>query len=126
MKSSVKKRKFVNIFLHIIGFILCTVPPILCTISYFPLWKSTGYESCIAGGTALLIAVCAVPIYKAIKRYFSSPSASFMWLIIFLIFFTLSKIADEMTVIAFSGFVGNLLGSLCFRITKAGGSKREV
>ena len=39
-----------------------------------------------------------------------------MWLVSFLIFFCLSRIADEMTVISFVGFVGNLIGALFFHL----------
>ena len=36
---------------------------------------------------------------------------------LFVLFFVLSKIADEMTVIAFVGFVSNLLGALLFKLS---------
>jgi hypothetical protein len=34
------------------------------------------------------------------------------------LFLSLSAIAKEMTVISFFGFVGNLLGAVCFRVIK--------
>lgn len=101
-----------------LGFLLCIVPPTLCTLSYFPLWQATGYESCIAGGTALLLAICAIPLFKMLKRGFATYSSYVIWLILFLLFFALSKIATQMTVISLVGFIGNLLGAVCFYLAR--------
>ena len=118
MKSLWKTSVFVSLGLHILGFSLCVLPPAICTLSYFPLWKEVGYESCIAGGVALLLILCALPIYKLIKRVLTSYSSYFVWLMLFLLFFGLSKIADQMTVISLVGFIGNLLGAICFMLAK--------
>ena len=118
MKALTKKRSFVNLCLLIVGFILCVAPPTVCALSYFPLWKASGYTSCIAGGAAILLTVCFIPLYKLISHAVKSYSSYIMWLILFLIFFALSKIADQMTVISLVGFAGNLLGEVCFRIAR--------
>ena len=120
MKTTSKKLSFVNIILLIIGFVLCVVPPAVCALTYFPLWKASGYASCLAGGAVIILAVCFVPIYKFISRVMKSYSSYVMWLILFLVFFTLSKIADQMTVISLVGFVSNVLGEVCMRIARRG------
>lgn len=113
--NQVKKSNAFAIFsLHILGFLFSVVPPAVCTLMYFPLWRAVGYEECIAGGSVLLLALCAVPLYRAIKRGLSNFSAYIMWLMLFLLFVVLSRIADQMIVISFAGFVGNLVGALCF------------
>lgn len=117
MKMS-RSNIFVSFGLHIAGFALCIVPPVICTLSYFPLWQSVGYESCIAGGTALLLAICAIPLYKLLKRGLATYSSYLIWLILFLLFLALSKIATQMTVISLVGFIGNLLGAVCFHLAK--------
>ena len=117
MKSP-KTNIFVSLGLHLLGFCLCIAPPAVCTLDYFPLWREMGYQSCIAGGTALLLALCIIPIYKLIKRGLEGFSSYMMWLLLFLIFFGMSRIAEQMTVISFVGFIGNLLGSVCFYIAK--------
>ena len=117
MKTRTNNPSFVNFLLHIVGFSLCILPPAICALSYFPLWKSAGYASCIAGGAAVLLILCAVPLYKLLRKVLASFSAYMMWLLLFVLFFALSKIADEMTVISLVGFVGNLLGAICFRLS---------
>ena len=125
MKKRSRSSIFVNLGLHIAGFLLCIAPPAVCTLMYFPLWKDVGYESCIAGGAALLLALCAIPLYKLIRRALSSYSSYLIWLILFLIFFALSNIADQMTVISLVGFIGNLLGAICFYIARRIGRRGE-
>ena len=119
MKTS-KTNIFVKIGLHILGFSLCILPPAICTLCYFPLWKHVGYHSCIAGGVALLLALSALPLYKFIRRKLMSFSSYIMWLFLFLIFWGMSRIADQMTVISLVGFIGNLLGAICFHLAGRG------
>lgn len=77
-----------------------------------------GYESCIAGGVALILALAFVPIYKLIRERLTSYSSYLMWLFLFLIFFGLSRIAEQMTVISLVGFLGNLLGAAVFHLAR--------
>ena len=120
-----KTKVFVSIGLHIAGFLLCIVPPVVCTLMYFPLWKEVGYKSCIAGGAALLLALALIPLYKLIRKGLASYSSYLMWLLLFLLFLGLSRIADEMTVISFVGFVSNLVGAICFHFAKRAGRRGE-
>jgi hypothetical protein len=48
-----------------------------------------------------------------------------MWFILFVIFFLLSKIAHEVTVISFVGFITNLIGTLLFNLAKRYGPEGE-
>lgn len=123
--ESRKSNLFVSFSLHILGFALCVIPPAVCTLNYFPLWKEMGYESCIAGGAALLLVLCTVPLYKLLRKWLESCSSYVMWLGLFIIFFGLSKIADQMTVISLVGFIGNLLGAICFYIGKRFGRRAK-
>ena len=109
---------FIDFILHFLGFSLCIVPPFACTLTYFPLWKGAGYEYCIAGGSALIIVICFFPLVKLVGRAISNYSTPIIWLLCFLLFFVLSKIADQMTVISLVGFCGNLLGSFCFNAAR--------
>lgn len=116
--SKKKTGKFAKFILQILGFFLCIAPPLVCTASYFPIWKES--TQALSGGALLLILISAIPIYKLIKRKLASPASYVIWLVLFVIFFTLSSIAEQMTVISFFGFVGNLLGAICFKMAKRG------
>ena len=113
-------RYFVNLSLHILGILLCVVPPAVCTLLYFPFWKSIGYTQCIAGGGALILVLCLLPLYKLIIKATKSASSYLMWLVMFLLFAALSKIGEQMTVISFVGFISNLAGAICFKLGKRG------
>ena len=104
--------------LRLLGLSLSVLPPAILTLSYFPLWQRLGAPYIISGGTLLLLILSALPMIRRIKEILRSPSAYVIWLIIFLLFFTLSRIANEMCVISLSGFIGNLVGSLLFGAAK--------
>ena len=106
------------LILSAFGIFLCTAPVICAILSYFPVWAKRGGEAVVSGFAVLLITVAFVPICRAVKKFFASVAAYTLWLIAFIVFFLLSKIADEMTVISFVGFVGNSLGALCFKAAK--------
>ena len=119
-----KKSKFVNIILHIIALLIAIVPATACTLSYFPLWgESSGAR--INGAVALLLVIAFMPLCKLLYKTLRSPSVTMLWFILFLLFFLLSRIADEMTVISFIGFTSNLLSSVIFRIARRRGDENE-
>ncbi len=104
--------------LHFLGVLFCIVPPIICTLSYFPLWRAAGGDHIISGGVALLLLLAAIPFYKYLKKLFESCASYILWLIIFLFCFLLSGVIREVTVIAFVGFISNLLGALVMKISE--------
>lgn len=104
--------------LRIIGLLFCTVPPVSATLLYFPLWRERGGAAALSGFTLLLILLSLLPTFNTLKRILRSPAAHTMWFLVFIAFFLLSKIADEMTVISFAGFIGNLIGALFFRAAR--------
>ena len=112
MNTQSNNRKFVNIILHIIGYSLCVLPPAICTLAYFPLWNEVGAGKVISGGAALLTVLSLIPLIRFIRRALFTGASYWMWLIIFVAFLALGRIADEMTVIAFYGFIGNILGAV--------------
>ena len=112
------------IVLRAVGLLFASVPVTLATLFYFPLWKERGGAAALSGGVLLLLLISAVPLYRFIKEYFRSPSVTLVWLFIFLLFFTLSNIAKEMTVISFVGLIGNLICSGCFHIARLVGKKK--
>ena len=109
--------------LFVFGIALSVLPPVLATVSYFPVWKNEGTYTKISGLALCLILIAAVPLWRYFKAYLRSPSAPFIWFTVFAVFFSLSKIADEVTVISFVGFVSNLIGAFFFRMSRRGVKK---
>ena len=119
MKVTANKQTVKSIFLRVIGLVLCVIPVTVSILCYFPAWRAEGGEVLLSGATLLLLCMAAVPLYKLISARLRSPAAYTLWLIAFILFFLLSNIAEEMVVISFTGFAGNLLGAIAFKL--AGG-----
>ena len=106
-------------------FILCAIsvaisviPVAVATLGYFSLWRERGNGALLSGTALLLLILASAPLFKLLKRALASPSIPLLWLIFFLLFFTLERIADEITVISFVGFISNSIGALIFKIAK--------
>ena len=80
----------------------------------------------LSGTVVLLLCVCALPLLRLIKSLLRSPTAYVIWLIIFLAFCAISRVADEITVIAFVGFVGNLIATVFFAIANRGDRNEKL
>lgn len=119
--TELKKRLIFNT----LGLIFSTLPPFLAVLSYFPIWRERGAETILSGLSLCLILICAVPLIRSVKRALYSPSAPLLWLLVFIVFFALSKIAEDVTVIAFVGFISNLIGAFFYAIAKRGGNKKN-
>ena len=105
-----------KIILSFIALLFSVLPPLIATVTYFPVWAEKSGSHVISGFALLLTLICLSPIFKLIRRIFSSPSVTAIWFILFILFFVLSKIAEEMIVISFFGFLGNLIGMILFKI----------
>ncbi len=102
--------------LRVIALTVCILPPAIATISYFPLWVVREDTSILSGMALLVLTVVLVPLMKYIREKMASPSAPVLWMVSFLLFFLLSKIAAEMTVISLIGFISNLIGAILFKL----------
>lgn len=117
-----KANLYKGIILRALGVAVSVLPPAIAALSYFPIWCAAGGEYVVSGFVALLLLLCALPLFNVIKKVLKSPSVWVMWLIAFIAFFSLSKIADEMVIISFVGFVSNVVGAVLFRLA---GSKEK-
>lgn len=107
-----------RLLFNALGLIVSVIPVTAAIISYFPVWARRGDASILSGMSLILVAIAMLPLYKHVRESLRSPSAPMMWFFSFLVFLLLSRIADEMTVISFVGFVTNVIGSLCFKRAK--------
>lgn len=111
--------------LWLIGMGLCVIPPVCCILLYFPIWIAKGGEYIVSGFTVLLLIPAAMPLYRAVKAALRSPAGYTVWLILFIIFFTMSRIAEQMAVVSLVGFIGNLAGAVFFRMSRKGENRDE-
>ena len=118
-----KKRR--TFCLRLIGTAISVLGPMIATLSYFPLRKEKGAMHLISGISLIFILLSGTPIYRWIKRSIKSPSAPFLWFAIFLAFYLLSRIAEEIIAISFIGFVSNLIGAIFFYPVKASGENEN-
>ncbi len=105
-----------NIFIRLVALAFSTMPPTAATLLYFPLWRSEGAATLLSGTVLLLLLISLMPIGRVLKRFLRSPAVHTVWFIAFIFFFALSRIADELTVISFVGFIGNIIGALLFKL----------
>lgn len=104
--------------LNLIGLAISVLPVAVCILLYFPVWRDRGIVATLSGFTLLLLVLASVPLLNVIKKALKSPSAPLMWFVVFVVFLALSSIAQEMTVVAFVGFVSNLIGAVFFRAAR--------
>lgn len=115
-----------KILLSALALAVSVLPPLAAIISYFPLWSERGGEAVLSGFTALLLLLAAAPVYKLLHRIFASPSVWLSWLLIFLLFLALSRVADEMVVVSFVGFISNAVGALLFKLARKGERNEQI
>ena len=104
--------------LSLLGLAFCIIPAASAAMMYFPLWIERGAASTLSGFSLFVIILAFIPLLKFIRGFLRTPSSYVMWLTAFIIFALLSSIADEMTVICFVGFVGNLIGAVLLKYAK--------
>ena len=104
------------VFFKTLGILVAVVPTLATILFYFPLWLGGSGIEILSGFTVLLCVLAHVPLFKALKRLFNSSASFALWLVLFVAFFLLSRIADQMTVISFVGFVSNLAGAVLLKL----------
>ena len=119
-------RNITGLLLKMTAVALSCVPPIVATLSYFPIWRKGGAVCVVSGLTLLLLLFSISPLLKLFGRLLKSPTSRGLWLAMFIIFFALSKIADQMVVISLVGYLGNLIGSLLWRISGRMTNEKQV
>ena len=112
MENKTIKRRLI----YLAGLVICILPVMICALSYFPLWASKSGAHVISGFAALLAILALSPLIKLVREALKSPASYVLWFGAFLLFFLLSRIGEEMTVISFVGFISNLVGAVFFKI----------
>ena len=114
------------LMLKALGIAVCIIPPLCAILSYFPIWVKREGACMLSGFALVLITLAFIPFYKQVIQMLKSQSAYMMWLILFVLFLLLSRIADEMTVISFIGFLSNLIGAVILKLAARQERKAHV
>ncbi len=107
-----------GLIVRAVAILFCTIPVTLTILLYFPLWREEGSAQTLSGFTLILLLMAALPLFKYIKKLLHSPSVHLLWFIAFVMFLLLSKIAEQMTVICFIGFISNFIGAILFKLSR--------
>lgn len=107
------------------GLCVSILPVLIAVLSFFPVWIGRGGAHVVSGFAVLLCVLAFSPLFKSLREALKSPASYVLWFAAFLLFFMLSKVADEMTVISFVGFVSNLIGALFFKLAEKYSEKKE-
>ena len=104
-----------RLFFRLTGLAFCIVPPTLATLEHFPLWLGDGRKATSAFALFLLL-LCALPLWRQLKRLLASPSLWAVWLILWLFLSLFAPLVEGLTSIAFMGFLGGIPGAVFLRL----------
>ena len=114
----IKKRRRQSRGLFILAMLVCTIPPALATLSYFPLWREATGGARTALGTLLLLSLAVLlPLWRFIAPRLRQPAPMIMWAILFTVFYLIKDIVANLTVIAFWGMVSSALATALFALS---------
>lgn len=89
--------------------------PLFATISQFPIWVERSAKATVSGLALLFILLSVLPFMKKIREYFKSPAVWVIWGVLFLVFYGLSSIINEMVIISFYGLLSNMFGEILYK-----------
>lgn len=115
--------KIKHYIFYALGMIFCIVPGVITILQLFPLWKEESFATLASGATVsgltvFLLVLSSTPMLKAIKSKFKTPSKWVMWLMGAVLCFAISRVIDDIALVCFISFLGNLIGSALFHISK--------
>lgn len=109
--------------LRILGFVFCVLPPAFVVLNQYPLMTS---QAKLSGLAVILLALCAVPLWKYLKELLKSPSAWMLWGILLLFCLVVNSVLEELTLVATVAFPSSVIGAVCFHFAKRAGEKGAV
>jgi chromate transport protein ChrA len=109
-----------RLIFRLLGYVFCTVPPLLAVLEHFPLWAREGSRPMLSGIALFLLIITAIPLRRSIarlfRRFFASPSAVGIWFFLFLAASWLAGVAATVADIALVGTLSSVIGTVFFRL----------
>ena len=96
--------------------------PLAATMSQFPVWVEESSEATVSGLFLIFAILTAIPLFRQLRELVKSPSMPVIWLVMFVGFWALRNIIDEMIMISLVGVVSNSVGTVVYKL---GGSIAE-
>lgn len=101
--------------LHILALVIDIVPPLIATLTQFPIWVEHSSEATVSGIVLLLTFICCLPFIRQLKEYMKSPSIIVIWAIIYVLLVLLESIITQIIRVAFIGLVSNTVGAILYK-----------
>lgn len=109
-----------------LGWAVSTLPALVATLRWFPLFVSRGEgERAISLLSVLLLVVAFVPLHRALGTFFRNLTAWKVYLFLFVFFTVTGSIAYEMRCVAAVGLISSIPGSILFALGRKGGGGRD-
>ena len=100
----------------------CIVPGLITILQLFPLWKEESFSTLASGITVsgmavFLLILTSTPLLKVVKEKWHTPASWFMWLVGAGICFAISKVIEDIALVCFVSFLGNVIGAILFKVS---------
>lgn len=105
------RRKKGNI-IYYIGLIGAILAPLIAALTQFPVWVEYVDSGEVGFLFVCAAALCCIPLFKHFSISLKSPTATVMWLFIFLITWALESIITQIKLVALVGLIGNVAGAI--------------
>ena len=111
------KRNLLKLF----SLALCTVPPALATIYYFPIWyEESKFEIIIPGVTVICFCLCSIPLLRWVIKRIKTPAVWMVWTVMAVLLVAMEKILPQLTIICEIGAATNIVGALLWKFAEKG------
>lgn len=107
MKKSTK-----GTIIYYTGLAVSILAPLVAAATQFPVWTESVPGTQIGGMFIFVALLCMIPLFNHLKIALKSPSSCLLWTLIFVITWALSKIIDELLIVALVGSIANYIGAL--------------
>lgn len=106
-----------------LGMISCIVPGLITICQLFPLWQKESFSTLASGITVsgmavLLLLLTSTPLLREFKSKIQTPAAWIMWLIGTVVCYAISRVIEDIALVCFVSFLGNLIGAMLFKVSE--------
>ena len=108
---------------YALGMVLCILPGVITILQLFPLWKERSFATLASGMTVsglavFLLVLTSTPLLKEFKSKIKTPSSWCMWLIGSVVCYAIGRVINDIALVCFVSFLGNVVGAVLFKIAE--------